>query len=148
MIEELTSSYATEEEINSLKNHVMKWYDLGDDEHFYKDALEDLLGMLIYGHYGEYHKTALLLSSWKKEKMLARSREDLDAHLVNLLNKAGKVLDDVKYSEKKCELRDAFLGVKETREGSSLCDREPGDIIADINVVRQIIEASKLLPTY
>lgn len=67
----LKSDFRTDEEIEYIKQHIMKWYD-GDDSEigkkcFYQDALEDVLSWMIYGHYGDYRRAAMLLGNWMCE---------------------------------------------------------------------------------
>lgn len=63
----LNTDFVNEEELKALKTNIMKWYDGNEKESlncFYKDALEELLGLVIYGHWGEYTRAEMIINSW------------------------------------------------------------------------------------
>lgn len=72
----LKSDFITDEELKNLKEHIMKWYspkcgnlenDIINMNAFYKDAFEDLLGVWLYGHWGEHFKSAIQISVWMRQ---------------------------------------------------------------------------------
>lgn len=100
----LKSDFITDEELKNLKEHIMKWYDGGntiaDKKAFYQDALEDLLGVWIYGHWGEYTKTSMLIGSWMREHdKAAVESQELREDINNLFDELG--CDNVRCAESK-----------------------------------------------
>lgn len=101
----LKSDFITDEELKNLKEHIMKWYSVSGDRQidmncFYKDALEDLLGVWIYGHWGEHFKTAMLIGAWQREAdKAAKESQELREDINNLFDELG--CDNVRCAESK-----------------------------------------------
>lgn len=80
---DLKSNFISDEDLKNLKEHIMKWYsDSGNHEidinSFYKDALEDLMSVIIYGRWGEHTKTNMLINSWIREFKKAAGDKETD----------------------------------------------------------------------
>lgn len=81
----LKSDYITDEELANLKKQIMKWYtpksgdaktDKINRDMFYKDAFEDLLGVWLYGHWGEHFRSSMMIGAWQREADKIRLVQD------------------------------------------------------------------------